>query len=104
MCLHNEIWWKREFFVVDSQTPKDWPTANFTGSGLRCSTVNQPAKATPQPSGGGVGWFRCQQLSILYFAVHFLEPLHCISRHLGFLLLGVDRPVKNYLSVWIFNL
>ncbi len=65
MCLHNEIWWKREFFVVDSQTPKDWPTANFTGSGLRCSTVNQPAKATPQPSGGGVGWFRCQQLSML---------------------------------------
>jgi len=47
MCLHNEIWWKREFFVVNSQTPKDWSTANFTGSGLRCKHREPACEGNP---------------------------------------------------------
>jgi hypothetical protein len=36
MCLHNEIWWKQEFFVVNSQTPKDWP-----------SVISEPGSVKP---------------------------------------------------------
>jgi len=36
MCLHNEIWWKHEFFVVNSQTPKDWP-----------SVISEPGSVKP---------------------------------------------------------
>ena len=36
MCLHNKIWWKQEFFVVNSQTPKDWP-----------SVISEPGSVKP---------------------------------------------------------
>ncbi len=44
------------------------------------------------------------QLSILQFTIYFIEPLHRLSRHLGLLLLGIDRSVEKHLPVWIDDL
>ena len=48
--------------------------------------------------------FICQQLSILHLAIYFIEPLHRLGRHLGLLLLGIDRSVEKHLPVWIDDL